>query len=65
MKNKSALIEAVAFAIFVAAVFVLYYNMYVVPRDKMLHAVMDCMIENDDMSQGGYNMCHSEFLANN
>ena len=65
MKNKSALIEAVAFTLFVATLFVLYYNIYVVPRDKMLNAVMECMIENDDMSEDSYDACHAEFIASN
>ena len=65
MKNKSALIEAVAFTVFALTIFTLYYNMYVVPRDKMLNAVMGCMIESNDMSEDGYNTCHTEFIANN
>ena len=63
MNNKSAMIETTTFFLFIFTVFMLYYNMYVVPRDRMLNAVMDCMIENNDMSQDSYTSCHTEFMA--
>ena len=65
MKYNSQLIEVTAFFLFIFAVGILYYNIYVVPRDKMLNSVMDCMIESDDMSEAGYKACHDEFIANN
>ena len=63
MKYNSLKIELAAFLLFIFAVGVLYYNMYVVPREHMLNAVMDCMIQSNDMSEDRYLTCHDEYIA--
>ena len=35
-----------------------WYNMWVVPRDKILNDIMDCM--GSDHSQQAYNICATE-----